>query len=328
MRRPTINPLYAGVAGALLYEVVGDLLSTWLQDNAAAPVATFIASPWSTILVLILVFAVLWVIQQRTTPIPPGIESALAQVGPATSPGPQVGVPTIVQESTEAVLRRKWEEAERRAADSEARLVEERRARGEVRERSDLLHRATDILITWLYRRENWHGLTAEGQSAESAPWDIWAKQKYDQLGLNGVSYQPPDSVAGEPGFLPPSAGPNHSTDEDRRTNQPSEGGVSLVGSVSHQVIPGPRSSTMFQVAFETAGRRHEAHKLAAGRPISIRFTKPDDRIVRPDELPVVIPCGQGRLVIERFYADGVVVDEDGTAGDPVSFLAYYPDEK
>jgi hypothetical protein len=91
---------------------------------------------------------------------------------------------------------------------------------------------------------------------------------------------------------------------------------------LSHTVIPGPISPTLPQVAFATEARRHYAHVLGY-QPKAIRFSKPDDRTVRADDLPVFVQCGRGRLVVEKFYALGVVIDEDRTSGDAVAFTAY-----
>lgn len=52
------------------------------------------------------------------------------------------------------------------------------------------MHKALDTTITWLHRRENWSGLSADGRNSEPAPKKIWADSKYAQLGLNGVAYQ------------------------------------------------------------------------------------------------------------------------------------------
>jgi hypothetical protein len=70
-------------------------------------------------------------------------------------------------------------------------------------QQSDLFRAATDTLLTWLYRRQNWHGLSEDGRTHEPAPRE-WAEPKYQQLGLGGLHYGPPQQVAGEPGFTPP----------------------------------------------------------------------------------------------------------------------------
>ena len=66
------------------------------------------------------------------------------------------------------------------------------------------LRRAVDIAITWLYRRANWSGLSPDGRFVEPAPADIWAKDKYKQLDLEPLPYEPPQHVAHEPGWEPP----------------------------------------------------------------------------------------------------------------------------
>lgn len=103
--------------------------------------------------------------------------------------------------------------------------------------------------------------------------------------------------------------------------------GIRMHGSVSAMVIPGPGSPSLHQLSYETQGRRH--HKVAdwRRRPMAIRFSVPVDRIVREHELPVEISSGNGRLVVEKFYSEGVVIDEDGTVGDPVGLVGYFADD-
>lgn len=102
---------------------------------------------------------------------------------------------------------------------------------------------------------------------------------------------------------------------------------VSITDSVEARVTPGPGSPTLDQASYETSGRRHFAYGGLGRRPKAIRFTKPEDRILRSADLPFVMASGKGRLVVEKFYSDGVVIDEDGTSGDPVAFLTYFDDE-
>lgn len=71
-------------------------------------------------------------------------------------------------------------------------------------DRERVLRRGVDVLITWLYRRENWHGLSHDGRYAEPAPEDIWGSKKYQDLELEGLEYRPPRIVPPEPGFAPP----------------------------------------------------------------------------------------------------------------------------
>ena len=79
------------------------------------------------------------------------------------------------------------------------------------------IHRALDTVVTWLYRRQNWKTISPDARASEAAPWDIWASEKYDQLGLRGLPYTNPTAVAGEPGFSPPPDDPP----EVRLTNKP-----------------------------------------------------------------------------------------------------------
>lgn len=99
---------------------------------------------------------------------------------------------------------------------------------------------------------------------------------------------------------------------------------IGLTGTLATRVIPGPGSATLDQVSYETEGRRHFAYGGLGRRPKAIRFDKPEDRILRPTDLPAEIPSGAGRLVVEKFYSDGVVIDEDGTSGDSVGFVVYF----
>lgn len=70
------------------------------------------------------------------------------------------------------------------------------------------LRHAVDVLITWLYRRQNWDGLSTDGKYTEPAPAKTWGWQKYKQLGIPVSEYEPPAQVAGEPGWTPPERPP------------------------------------------------------------------------------------------------------------------------
>jgi hypothetical protein len=146
-------------------------------------------------LVVFLTFiVVLRLVDRRKGPAGPTTPSQSSQ-----TQGTHLLPPSVDQEPTEDVLRKQWQDAEAQVANLE-------RARSELKEREGLVHRALDTTITWLYRRENWDGLTDDGRHSEPAPKDIWADGKYAQLGLNGVAYQPPATVPSEPGFTPPVA--------------------------------------------------------------------------------------------------------------------------
>jgi hypothetical protein len=110
-------------------------------------------------------------------------------------------------------------------------------------------------------------------------------------------------------------------------TGSASESTVRFTDSLSHLVIPGPGNPTLHQVGYQTEGRRHYAHGAFKQRPKAIRFSKPEDRLLRSTDLPFEMSCGSGQIVVEKFYADGVVIDEVGTIGDPVAFVAYFEDE-
>ena len=95
-----------------------------------------------------------------------------------------------------------------------------------------------------------------------------------------------------------------------------------LSGALTATVKPGPVSPTLPQHSFSTGGRRNEAHELGH-RPQALQFSKPEDRVVRHADIPCRMRCGDGWLVVQNFYALGVVIDEDGTYGDPVAFVSY-----
>jgi hypothetical protein len=66
------------------------------------------------------------------------------------------------------------------------------------------LRKALDTALTWLYRRQNWLGLSHDGRFSEPAPADIWGSKKYHELGLDPLPYEPPTQVPVEPGWQPP----------------------------------------------------------------------------------------------------------------------------
>jgi hypothetical protein len=110
-------------------------------------------------------------------------------------------------------------------------------------------------------------------------------------------------------------------------TGTASESTVRFTDGLSHLVIPGPGNPTLHQVGYQTEGRRHYAYGAFKQRPKAIRFSKPEDRLLRSTDLPFEMSCGRGQIVVEKFYADGVVIDEVGTVGDPVAFVAYFENE-
>ena len=68
----------------------------------------------------------------------------------------------------------------------------------------ETLRDAIDTAMTWLYRREEWHGLTDDGKQSEGA-WDVWVAPKWSALGLKDLPYtKPVRTVGGEPGFTAP----------------------------------------------------------------------------------------------------------------------------
>jgi hypothetical protein len=102
---------------------------------------------------------------------------------------------------------------------------------------------------------------------------------------------------------------------------------IHVESDVKAVVTPGPWSPTLPQASFATKGRRHFAFDDFHRQPRAVRFSKPVDRLVTRADLPADLPCGRGRLVVEKFYAEGLVLDEVGTIGDPVAFVAYLEDE-
>jgi len=92
------------------------------------------------------------------------------------------------------------------------------------------------------------------------------------------------------------------------------------------RLVPELGSPVMDEIAYATANRPHRPVDCG-GQPRSIRFSEPRDQLVTAADLgELAIPCGQGRLVVERFYDRGVVIDERGTTGDNVRLTAYFDD--
>jgi hypothetical protein len=92
------------------------------------------------------------------------------------------------------------------------------------------------------------------------------------------------------------------------------------------RLVPEPGSPVMDEIVYATENRPHRPVDCG-GQPRSIRFSEPRDQLVTAADLgQLAIPCGQGRLVVERFYDRGVVIDERGTTGDTVRFTAYFDD--
>lgn len=109
-------------------------------------------------------------------------------------------------------------------------------------------------------------------------------------------------------------------------TGEALDASVTMTSSLSHLVIPGPGNPTLHQVGYQTEGRRHFAYGALKRRPKAIRFSKPEDRLVRSADLPFEMRSGSGQIIVEKFYDDGVVIDEVGSVGDPVTFVAYFDD--
>lgn len=73
---------------------------------------------------------------------------------------------------------------------------------------------------------------------------------------------------------------------------------------------------------FETQGKGQRAFDIG-GRPQALRFRKPVDKIVKPEDLPIELPCGQGKIVVIAFLDKGFVVEEQNTIGDLVVVERY-----
>lgn len=73
---------------------------------------------------------------------------------------------------------------------------------------------------------------------------------------------------------------------------------------------------------FETQNKGQRALDMG-GRPQALRFRKPVEKIVRPEDLPVELPCGQGKIVVTAFLEKGFVIEEHNTIGDLVVVERY-----
>lgn len=185
------------------------------------------------------------------------------------------------------------------------------------RKRQPAARQAVDTLVTWLYRRSNWHGLSIDGRYRESAP-EFYAKEFYRDLGLDWP-YEPPANVQAERGYEGP---PSVAVPAAVHAQAGPASGLGVTDVPSIRVTPGPGSPTLDQVSYATDNRRHNAYELGFS-PKAIRLSKPEDRLLRAADLPFEMASGSGEVVVEKFYADGVVIDEVNTSGQPVAFVAY-----
>jgi hypothetical protein len=181
---------------------------------------------------------------------------------------------------------------------------------------------AIDTTIAWLYRRKHWDGLSADGRYREPAP-AFFAEPLYDVLKLSGP-YEPQENIQPEPDFEGPHT--YAMAGVAQATVAANDASAQMTGALKAVVTPGPNSPTLHQVSYQTDGRRHFAFDDYGRQPKAIRFSQPEDRMLRSGDLPFEMPCGQGKLVVEKFYSKGAVIDEDGTVGDPVAFVAYFDD--
>jgi len=129
-----------------------------------------------------------------------------------------------------------------------------------LREREARLRTAVDTLVAWLYRRQNWPGLSRDARYSEPAPNEIWAIGKYRELGLTGIPYEPPPSVGAEPGFMVLEDGvpqdlPQDSDDARIHEKGKSQADQTKRGAADAENAPGPatlRSSIYYPGGFLT----------------------------------------------------------------------------
>ena len=90
---------------------------------------------------------------------------------------------------------------------------------------------------------------------------------------------------------------------------------IGLTGDLETRRIPGPSSPNTPQKHFKTQGQRGRVVDIG-GKPKMLRFLEPNEYIVEEKDLPKEVPCGDGKLLITRFFDKGFVVDETDTVGD------------
>ncbi|MGK2966866.1 MAG: hypothetical protein ACSLFM_14860 [Tepidiformaceae bacterium] len=94
------------------------------------------------------------------------------------------------------------------------------------------------------------------------------------------------------------------------------ENNLRLNSNLSLKVIPSDDNPTVAMVDWETQGRRGVGISLGK-RPTFLRDQE-RNRTIREADLPASILCGDGEVVVVRFYDDGFAVDEIGTDGDRI----------
>lgn len=145
MRMPRWNsPLVISVMVTLAYEVGGDLIAQWLRDSGDDVAAGVIASPLSSAVVLVIVFLILWLVQARME----GGEAArpAGPLGGSITPSGELSTRVIKGDSDEA----RWKTA-------------------------------ALTFLAWLYRRDEWNGLSWEGKNAEGAP-EVYARERLEHV--------------------------------------------------------------------------------------------------------------------------------------------------
>lgn len=72
-------------------------------------------------------------------------------------------------------------------------------------------------------------------------------------------------------------------------------------------------------------GRRRTPWSPLKGKPKNLLFEKPVQRVVREEDLPVILSWEVGKSIeVLRFYEGGVTLSEVNTIGDVVVFTPYY----
>jgi hypothetical protein len=193
-----------------LYKVGEDRILAWLNDlvdgfvgDTQAVNAVVAAIPTLTWLAIPLTIAIILFMAYRDTRVGMQLGSPTDAVGTVD------GRPHAEGPDADEAQNAKWREqtAESQLAELRANY-EGARAREQAQATRLEKHRhALKALVTWLYRRDGWHGLSAQGRTTEAAPWDAYAKARYSQFGLEDEAYEVTNNVHSEPGWKPPAPG-------------------------------------------------------------------------------------------------------------------------
>jgi hypothetical protein len=218
MNRSRLLTIVGIGVSSLIWNVAGNFLTKWLESQDPTPARQVALAAIGPLTLFVAALVAVYLIF-RTWPTPPATAAGPA----ATEEKSQLRDPASAPEAEMAeqvrTTRAGLEEAQRL-------LTGANRDRDAFGRQADMTRTAVDFLITWLYRRQNWHGLSPDGRSFEPAPRE-WAEKKYVELGLNGLHYGPPRQIPGEPGFTPPEPNPRGDVSEAvvEHTIPASEGG-------------------------------------------------------------------------------------------------------